>query len=416
MAAGLAPAYESMAQNYGRTLHESSYFTSSQICALGVFPFLWIPLMNVYGRRSFLKFSAFACCFLNIGGGFCTTYEQQMATRVLVSFFISTAPAAGSSIVSDLSFSHERGKKNGWWSLGLILGTPSGPFFMGFVEYHVGTKWIYFTFAIMNFLQFVLWMFAQETVYVRNNNNSSLRSRKKKGIKGWLGIYKQTDKVLDWKSFFRPLKQAFKFNVSMSVIAASVTYCYANVVLVVEMPQIFGKLFHLNAQQLSLHYISLMLGTIIGEILAGPLSDWWMKVAYKKRGGTKVIVDRLWVSYNGFLAVIVGLIVWGVYLNKSEEGKWNISPLIGAAVAAAGNNIVATVLIAFAIDSSPEFSSDIGLYINLIRHVFGFLGPFYFPAMFEVLNFAGAAGLMVGLVFLFGVLVMGLVHVVGLKK
>ena len=103
MAAGLTPAYEPMADSYGITPHESTYFTSAQICVLGILPLFWVPIMNTYGRRPFLTFSALACCALNIGGGFCTTYGQQMATRVLIALFISTGYSAGSSVVADLA-------------------------------------------------------------------------------------------------------------------------------------------------------------------------------------------------------------------------------------------------------------------------------------------------------------------------
>lgn len=48
---------------------------------------------------------------------------------------------------------------------------------MGFVQYHVGTKWIYFTFAVMNF---VLWLLADETVYVRQSEPSSTLSKRTK--------------------------------------------------------------------------------------------------------------------------------------------------------------------------------------------------------------------------------------------
>lgn len=414
MQAGISPAYEAMAEEYGKSMTEISYLTSAQICIAGIAPFLWVPIMNAYGRGVFLAFSALICCAFNIGGGFCTTYGQQMALRILVCFFASTGAAAGSSVVADLAFAHERGKKNGWWSLGLLLGTPGGPFFMGFVQYHAGTRWIYFTFAIMNFVQFVLWLLAEETVYIRNKHARSINPSKG-GFMRWFGCYNRSQQPLHWKIFFRPLKQAWNYNVSMAVIALAVTFCYANIALVVEMPQTFGVLFHLNAQQLSLHYIALIVGSVIGEVLAGPLSDWWMKICYKKRGGKRVIVDRLWVSYNGFLAVIVGLIVWGVYLDKVVENHWNISALIGAAVAAGGNNIVATVLTTFAIDSS-EYAPDVGLYLNLVRLIFGFTGPFYFALMFERLKYADAAGLMVGLVAIFGVLNMGITHIFGLRK
>ncbi|CUM49414.1 uncharacterized protein AC631_05751 [Debaryomyces fabryi] len=414
MSSGLAPAYDSMAEEYGVLPHEASYLTSAQICVLGIFPLFWVPIMNTYGRRPFLTFSVLVCCALNIAGGFCTTYGQQMATRILLALFISTGVSAGSSVVADLSFSHERGKKNGWWSLGLIMGTPGGGFFMGFVQYHVGTKWIFFTFAIMNFIQFILWLLADETVYARNVETTNARLNKR-GLKNWLGFCRQTDKELNWKIFIRPLKQAASFNVSMAVIAASLTFCYANILLVVEMPQTFGVMFDLNAQQLSLHYIALIVGSIIGELLSGHVSDWWMLICYKERGGKRVIVDRLWVSYYGFLAVIVGLVVWGVYLNKVEQNHWTISPLIGAAVMAVGNDIVATVLTAFALDSHSEYASDIGLYLNLVRQIYGFIGPFYLTLMIETLSYAGAAGLMIGLMVVFGFGPTALAHLIGLR-
>lgn len=400
MAAGLTPAYEPMAEEYGILPHSATYLTSAQICVLGIVPLFWVPIMNAYGRRPFLTFSVLACCALNIGGGFCTTYGQQMATRVLLAFFISIGYSAGSSVVADLAFSHERGKKNGWWSLGLILGTPGGPFFMGVVQFHAGTKWIYFTFVIMNFIQFVLWIFSDETVYVRQTG-IHITHASRNGLKNWLGFNKRTDKDVNWSIFIRPLKQAMNFNVAMAVIGASVTFCYANILLVVEMPQTFGVLFNLNAQQLSLHYIALIIGSVIGELLSGHVSDWWMMICYKKRGGKRVIVDRLWISYYGYVFIVVELIVWGIYLNKVEENHWNISPLIGAAIMAVGNDIIATVLTAFAIDSHPEYASDIGLYLNLVRQIFGFIGPFYLTLMIETLSYAGAAGLMIGLVVVF---------------
>ncbi|KAG5419624.1 hypothetical protein I9W82_001504 [Candida metapsilosis] len=404
MAAGLTPAFETMAEAYGVDLPTAAYFTSAQIAVFGVLPLLWVPLMNAYGRKPFLIFSALACCVLNIGGGFAKTYGQQMATRVLVAVFVSITTASGSSVVGDLAFAHERGKKNGWWSMALVIGTPAGPFFTGFIQKHAGTKWIFFVFAIMNFAQFVLWIFARETVYANPS----------KGLLRVMGF--KSAKPFAWKMFFRPFKHAANFNITIAVIAASVTFCYANIVLVVEMPQVMVPLFHLDAQQMSLQYISIIIGSVIGEILAGPLSDWWMKRSTAKRDGQRVIVDRLWICYNGYILVIVGLLVWGIYLFKATPGHWSIKPLIGAAIAAAGNNIVATVITTFAIDSAPQKAGDIGLYINFVRSLYGFLGPFYFPHMFENLNFAGSAGLMCGLVLLFAWVPTVLAHIFGARR
>lgn len=80
-----------------------------------------------------------------------------------------------------------------------------------------------------------------------------------------------------------PFKQAVDYSVILVSIAPSVTFCNANIVLTVEIPQIFGPLYSLDAQGISLQYIALIVGSVIGELLAGPLSDWWMKFCYKKR-------------------------------------------------------------------------------------------------------------------------------------
>ncbi|KAK6199902.1 major facilitator superfamily multidrug-resistance protein [Scheffersomyces amazonensis] len=411
MAGGITPAFQPMAEAYEVSITAASYLTSAQIAVLGVVPLGWVPVMNTYGRNSFIIVTCLICCGLNIAGGFCKTYGQQMATRILVAVFAGTGYASGSSIVADLCFSHERGRKNGWWSTALVIGTPFGPFLTGFIQQHAGTKWIYFFFAILNFVGFLLWCLVDETVYQRG-----VKQEKESGIIRMLGLKKYSNNKLNRDLFLRPFKLSLNLNVVLAVVALSVTFCYANTVLIVELPQAMGILFNLDAQQLSYQYVSLIVGSFIGEMLAGPLSDWWMKFCIKRRRGTRVIVDRLWLSYNGFICVIVGIIIWGVYLYKAVPGHWQINSLIGAAIASAGNNIVATVLTTFCIDSAPGYAADVGLFLNIWRQIFGFAGPFYFQDMFTNLNFAGSSGLMSGLVLIFGVGITAYLHYMGSRK
>ncbi|KAG2736678.1 hypothetical protein G9P44_000768 [Scheffersomyces stipitis] len=410
-AAGLTPAYEGMAEEYGIDIPTASYLTSSQIAIMGVLPLFWVPIMNTFGRRSILLYSAICAIGLNIAGAYVTTYGQQMATRCLYAFFNATASALGSAVVSDLSFSHERGKKNGWWSLGFVVGTPAGPFLSGFIMQYSTKKWIFFMFAIMNAIQVVLFFFSKETVY----NRGDKIEEPSKLIK-MIGIFRRNSKKINVGAFVKPFKQAANWRITIVILAASVTFAYANIVLIVEMPQTFGAIFELSPQALGLHYIALIVGSCIGEGLAGPLSDWWMARSIKKRNGQRVIADRLFISYNGYLLVIVGLVVWGVYLDRAQPGHWKINALIGSAIIAAGNNIVATVLITFAIDCNPACAADIGLYMTFVRQVYGFIAPFYFPYMFTNLGFMGSAGLMIGLVFVFGSLSTALVHILSRNK
>lgn len=388
MAAGLSPAYEDMAERYGKSVHEQLYLTSAQILAFGIFPYFWVPLMQCYGRKWFLVLALLCCAVLNLGAGFATTYGQQMATRVLVAIFILMGTAAGGGLVRDLCFLKERAFKNGWWLMAFILGTPGGPFFCGFIQYHCGTDWIFWVFAIMNFVQFLLWLPMKETLRQRTPFTALV--------------------------FWTPFRQAKNVNVVLAVILALITFAYNNVCLVVLKP-ISMAAFHLNSQLLGLNYLSLIIGLVIGEILAGRISDMWMQFCIRKRGGQKVIVDRLWQGYIGYIVCIVGLFIWGAFLDEAGS-TWNIKPLVGDGIAAAGNNIVATVLTSFAIDANPTHALDIALFLNLVRLTWAFLAPFYLPDMFERLKYLGLAGLMNGIVLVFGAGCTAIAHWMGRHK
>ena len=69
------------------------------------------------------------------------------------------------------------------------------------------------------------------------------------------------------------------------------------------------------------------------------------------------------------------------------------------AISAVGNQIVTTVLVTYAIDSHIEHSASIGVFVNLVRSTWGFIGPFWFPDMEASLGSTASGGLMIGLVF-----------------
>lgn len=407
-AAGMIPSYEPLAEKFERPLTDVSYFTSVEILVLGVGPLFWYPLMNKFGRRPILTLCAFCATAFNIGCGFSKTYGTQMALCVMVAFFMSPASALGNIVVTELFFSHQRGSKNGVWAMFLTLGPSFGPFLMSFVEQHAGTRWVFFVFAFMSFAVFLGWLVADETMYLRGDEQG-------RSVKRFFGIVTQTSYKFNFADVISPLLRYLDYRMFVVCTAYAVTFAYTNVVMSVEMPQVMGQKFHLDAQQTGLQFISIIIGTGLGEILSGPLSDYWMKWRINKRKGLKIIEDRMWVSYNGFILVIFGVIVWGVRMQQAQEGVWNVTPLIGAAFAAAGLQIVTTPLITYMVDVDPSKSVATGLFINLTRQIWGFTGPFYFPIMFEELGFGAACGVLAGLVG-FVWLCTFVIHLVGIHR
>ncbi|KAJ6031001.1 hypothetical protein N7540_001733 [Penicillium herquei] len=391
MAAGIIPAYDTLVEQYNITVPDASYLTSFQILLLGLSPLIWNPITAVYGRYNVSLLSVFGSMLCNIGGARCTTYGAQMATRVLTAFLISPPIGIGSGVITELCEPEERGKKLGWWMLLTTIGTPAGPFLMGFVTQHIGIQWIFWIFAIINFAQFLMYLaFGDETVYhpdLQIKNANFFTRMKPRRL---------TKRKLSWYDFVAPLTLAKSPRILVTAWAHAITFCYGNIALIVEMPIAFGEKFDFNAQQIGLQFIAIIIGCVLGEQVSGPGSDWFLQRIRKSKGNSHPS-DRLWLAYIAFSTIIAGLLTWGFQLKKAGT-VWNVTPCVGAAIASFGNQMQTTILTTFAVESEKERASEVGVFVNVCRQIYGFIGPFYFPYMFAALGLDGAAGIMVVIV------------------
>ncbi|KAL2858539.1 MFS multidrug transporter [Aspergillus pseudoustus] len=392
MAAGIIPASATLADDYGVTISEISYLVSTQILLLGITPLVWSPIMSRYGRYHVCLLSVFGSMALSIGGVYCSSFGSQMATRAMSAFFISPPIGIGSGIITELCEPQERGQKLGWWTLMITVGIPAGPLIMGFVSQHLGVQWVFWIFAILNFLQFIAYLvFGAETL----QSKEPFSSQAPQSAWGKWKIRRLDPAPFELVDVIRPLFLAQKLEVLIPGVAYAFTFCYANVAVVVEMPTVFGEKFNLNAQEIGLQFIALIIGCILGDQLSGPCSDSLLRFL-RQRKQRSCPADRLWLSYVGYGTTIAGLLIWGIQVQHAIA--WNITPCVGAAFAAFGNQVVTTTLVAFAVDSSEKRSTHVGLFINFCRQIYGFIGPFYFPPMFDGLGMGGAAGVMCALI------------------
>jgi hypothetical protein len=84
------------------------------------------------------------------------------------------------------------------------------------------------------------------------------------------------------------------------------------------MPIVFGEKSGLDAQEIGLQYIALIIGSALGEQLGGPVSDLFLN-HYSIRTGQNHPVHRLWISYLGFVTVMAGILVWGIQLQNAQQ-------------------------------------------------------------------------------------------------
>ncbi|KAJ5332012.1 hypothetical protein N7476_001795 [Penicillium atrosanguineum] len=365
MAAGIIPAYGTLAEEYNVTVPDASYLTSFQILLLGLSPLVWNPVTAVYGRYNVSLLSVLGSMVCNIGGARCTSYGAQMTTRVLTAFLISPPIGIGSGVITDLCESEKIAQKLGWWTLMTTIGTPIGPFLMGFVTQHIGVQWIFWIFAIINFCQFLLYLaFGDETIYNPANE------RQENGFFGKMKPRQISSRSLHLYDFVAPFSLAQFPRVLIAACAHAITFCYGNIALIVEMPIAFGEKFNFNAQQIGLQFIAIIIGCVLGEQVSGPISDWFLQRLRHTRGHS-CPADRLWLSYIAFSTVITGLLTWGFQLQYATS--WNITPCIGAAIASFGNQMQTTILTTFAVESKQERSAQVGVFVNVCRQIYGFV-------------------------------------------
>ncbi|KAJ4298216.1 hypothetical protein N0V90_006115 [Kalmusia sp. IMI 367209] len=378
-------------------LQQTSYLTSIQIAIIGGAPLFWRPLSTRFGRRPIFIISLIGSLCFNIGCAKTNTYAAMATCRAFTAFFICPAAAIGTAVVVETFFKHERAKFMGVWTIMVTVGVPLAPFIFGFVTYNVGYRWIYWIFAIINGVQLFLYIFlGPETRFIRHHKTvQELPSFKDTYFK----VRRIDPTPFTAYEFISPLRMAMYPCVMIPAVAYAMVFLFASVLVTVEIPQLFGEKFHLNPAQIGLQFLGLIIGSLIGEQIGGRTSDLWMRRRGKKMATGKPAPEfRLWLSYLGYALTICGLVVFLVRIQQAADGQWNVTPIVGVAIAAAGNQVVTTVLITYAVDCYHEEAGSIGVFISFVRQVWGFIGPFWFPQMFEHVGIANSAGVVVALV------------------
>lgn len=189
--------------------------------------------------------------------------------------------------------------------------------------------------------------------------------------------------------FLHPLTLFTNIPVLLAAVAYAMVFVFASVLSSVEVPQLLQSKFELNAQQLGLQFLGLIIGSLLGEQLGGILSDVWMNTRARRIGEKPAPEYRLWLSYIGFLVSIAGMVVFLVCTEQATPGRWTVVPVVGTGIAAFGNQVVTTVLTTYAVDTYPQDAGSVGVFINFVRSTWGFIGPFWYVSFLSWVGYAG---------------------------
>ncbi|KAI1283345.1 major facilitator superfamily domain-containing protein [Xylaria sp. FL0933] len=388
-AAAIQSAFEDISIDLHVSLQQVSYLVSLVIAILGVSPIFWRPLADRFGRRPVLLASLVISLAGNVGCAKSPTYSTMAVCRAITAFGISPAAGIGSGMVQEMFFKHQRGRYIGIWTVLVTLGVPVAPFIFGFVALRVGYRWIYWTLAITNAIQLISYFFlGSETRYLRGQENKAPGNYIQRLVR-----FRRIDPtpITIW-DYTHPFRVGALPCVTIPAIAHAMIFNLASVFPTFEIPQLYVENFHQNTQEVGLQSVAVILGTLLGEQVGGHLSDRWMRL---KRAKTTEF--RLWLSYFGYALTIAGNAVFLIQLEKAGN-TWNVTPTVGAGVVSAGNQIVTTVLITYAVDCHHQEATSIGVFIICARQIWGFIGPFWFPPLLANVGFKGTVGVLTAIV------------------
>ena len=195
----------------------------------------------------------------------------------------------------------------------------------------------------MNAAQFVGYIFfGPETLYrpITANGLSPFKQQ-------YLSLRRIDPTPLKVRDFVDPIMMLRYWNVLIPAIAYAIVFNFTLVLMTVEIPALLGQIFHLNPQETGINFLGLLVGSTIGELISGPLSDYLRNRKTRKTPGriSPPPEYRIWLSYFGFPTAIAGIVIFCVRMVEATPGQWNITPIIGLGIGGFGVQVLTTILI-----------------------------------------------------------------------
>ncbi|KAL3460324.1 major facilitator superfamily domain-containing protein [Aspergillus heterothallicus] len=410
------PSFPEIQSQFAITYSQVNWTVAVPALGLSVGPLVWSSLSDVYGRRIVFLVGTLIALVATIGAAVADSYGGYMAARFFQGFGVAPASSVGMAVVNDLFFDYERGEKLGLWVLAIDSGLLLGPTFGGFLNL-VSAAWINWFNAILFGVLLILELFLMpETLYPRTlmltrmpkasltPSSTDIENQPEKPAPSPISSpnspqepqsASRTPSTIDiprTKSlpFFNytpvpglthpPLYTTltrFVYTFALPVIPLAVLgysfFWYWWVLSVITMiPAAYATYTPLIQ---GLLFLGLFLGTIISEVLcSGRLSDAIVKRLAKRNGGVRVAEMRLPLAFPAILLTGVGLIVWGVSVDKGYH--WMVGQ-VGLFLFGAGIQIGNTVTSSYIIDSYPLQSTAIVIFYAVFLNLSAFVNPFF---------------------------------------
>ncbi|EMC96554.1 hypothetical protein BAUCODRAFT_480367 [Baudoinia panamericana UAMH 10762] len=374
-AAGIIPGFMAIAEAYHTDINHVSYLVSVNVLWLALGPIIWSPICDTYGRRPVYLLAMFITLVSSIACAVAKSYGIQVFTRMLQGFGASGAFTVGAGSIADVYFLHERGLYTGCW---IAIGQ-SGPFIApmitGAVIENAGWRWSLWLMAIFAGVFLVMmFFFLPETLYIRhlgteNIENTAGVQPKRKRLFAQMEFRRISPRPISFLEFFRPLYMLRYPSVGLIALSWCFGVALPDIGISNIVPLAFGGVYGWGPRAQGLSNAGFLVGCLLGEAFAGPMSDLYIRYRLKRNGGVFIPEMRLHPVIPGLILMPLGLAGFGVCVQ--HQTHW-IGPVSMMAVTIFGYQQTVSLGMAYGIDCYKPQAPYVAAAMIFCRQLFGF--------------------------------------------
>ncbi|KAG8903564.1 hypothetical protein FRC01_009156 [Tulasnella sp. 417] len=363
------PTFASLQTIFNATYAQINYTVAVPALALGLSPFMWSPLADIYGRRTVMIIGCFVALISTIGSAVTKTYSGYMAARFFQGWGVGPASSVGLQMLQDIYFEHERGQKVGIWTLAIDTGLLFGPLIGGFAAL-VSTEFVAWLTAIFfGVLLLSMVVCLPETAFPRREVLEN--SGPKKDLDAPAPSIVPSPPFINvlpiqglrhpkpWDTIVRFIRMFAYPNVAISIMFYCWTWYWFILCVITMIPAAYPTY---SPQHQGLLFLGLIIGTIIAEaFFSGTLSDRLVAYISRTRNTPRSPEMRLWLFWPAAFLTALGLVLFGVAIQYNWH--WAVAQ-VAMAIFGFGVQVGNTTTMAYAVDCHPDHAMDVTHYLG----------------------------------------------------
>ncbi|KAL7894303.1 major facilitator superfamily domain-containing protein [Trichoderma sp. SZMC 28014] len=363
----------------------SAFVTTVYLLGWVCGPIVIAPLSELYGRAVLYKVCIVLFLLFNVACAVANSLASLIVFRLLAGIASSCPVTLGTGSIADMMPAEKRAGVMGAYVIGVVLGPTIGPIAGGYLTPALGWRWAFWLMAIIAApLCPVVVIFMQESYPFVLLQRKTIRLRKETGnarLRSALDNGRTTHELFR-ATIFRPFKMLLMPIVFLLSLYTATVYSYLYLCFT-TFPQVFGVQYGFGSGPSGLATLGLGVGSILGVLFCGGVSNKLSAYLTKKTGGEAKPEYRLPSIIIGGVCVPIGLFWYG--WTADNKVHW-ILPIIGTGFLGAGMIITYMATTLYLVDAYTAYAASVTASSTVFRCLCATFLPLAGPALYERLG------------------------------